>query len=387
MANSLRPPSSINDLRTQAHLNLSARLQSLDLTPLLIMTLGSNIPASIIPYLIWQLDMMIPAVPMQALGVSALTILQNALPLHQKLGTVYALKQALLLCGYPGVTILEGQSSWGGTSWPANEGWAVFRVNLGTGGSGGLYAQAPSGLINGSNRNFTLPALPNPSASLRVFYNGLLQVMPSGYSAAGTALTMAFTPASGSDLGVAFRTSPVTSPILALLTQVINYFKPITRWLDQVEINFPQFFDNATPTVSGSTLVLPETPITLELYRNGLFQLEGVDYTISGAVVTPTVPIGSASFLAFGAYGSSGTTPNFQDWITPAGTVNGTNVTFTLPTAPSPAASLKLYSGYQLLKQGSSFADPTADYTLSGTTITYRTAPPTGRVHYAFYRD
>jgi hypothetical protein len=33
MANNLRPASSINDLRTQAHMQLSARLESLDLTP------------------------------------------------------------------------------------------------------------------------------------------------------------------------------------------------------------------------------------------------------------------------------------------------------------------------------------------------------------------
>ena len=42
MANNLRPASSINDLRTQAHMQLSARLESIDLTPLLIRTLGNS---------------------------------------------------------------------------------------------------------------------------------------------------------------------------------------------------------------------------------------------------------------------------------------------------------------------------------------------------------
>ncbi len=68
MANNLRPASSINDLSTQAHMQLSARLESIDLTPLLIRTLGSNLPASIMPYLIWELDMMIPSVPRYTSG-------------------------------------------------------------------------------------------------------------------------------------------------------------------------------------------------------------------------------------------------------------------------------------------------------------------------------
>ena len=37
--------------------------------------------------------------------------------------------------GYANAIVQEGQNSWGGTTWPSNEGWAVFRVliNLATG--------------------------------------------------------------------------------------------------------------------------------------------------------------------------------------------------------------------------------------------------------------
>jgi hypothetical protein len=376
MANNLRPASSINDLRTQAHMQLSARLESIDLTPLLIRTLGNNLPASILPYLIWELDMMIPSVPMQALGVTSQTIIQNTLRLHKIMGTPGAIIQALGLCGAT-ATCYEGQTSWGGSSYPADQGWAVFRV--GVSGSG----QAPIGVINGVNRSFNLPAVPVGN-SLRVFYNGLLQPT-TNYTTSGTGLTMSFAPALNSALDVLMRKATDGTPL---------------------------YFDAVVPTVSGSNLVLPDAPISIELYRNGLFQImdttpaqlgymatiinffkparclldsvfseSGEDYYIlDGNTIIPSVPIGSASFLAWGTYAGSGTEPNFADWITPAGTLNGINKVFTLPQAPNPAASLRLYRGWQVLKPGG------VDFTLSGATITYTIAPPPTATHLAFYR-
>jgi hypothetical protein len=377
MANNLRPASSINDLRTQAHMQLSARLESLDLTPLLIRTLGNNLPASILPYLIWELDMMIPSVPMQALGVTPQTIIQNALPLHKIMGTPGAISQALSLCGF-NAALFEGQASWGGSSYPSNQGWAVFRV--GVSGSG----QSPIGTIDGSNCVFSLPSIPVGS-SLRVFYNGLLQRPGVDYTSAGTGLTMAFAPALNSSLCILMRKATDGTPL---------------------------YFDAVVPTVSGSNLVLPDAPISIELYRNGLFQSMGAspdqlgymstiinffkparclldsvfaeigtDYSIlDGNVIVPSVPIGSASFLAWGTYAGTGVAPNFADWITPTGTFDGTNKVFTLPQAPNPAASLRLYRGYQLLKSGG------VDFALSGATITYTIAPPPTATHIAFYR-
>ena len=376
MANNLRPASSINDLRTQAHMQLSARLESIDLTPLLIRTLGNNLPASILPYLIWELDMMVPSVPMQALGVTSQSIIQNALLLHKIMGTPGSIVQALALCGF-NATLFEGQASWGGSSYPSNQGWAVFRV--GVSGSG----QSPIGVIDGSNRVFNLPAVPVGN-SLRVFYNGLLQPT-TAYTTSGTGLTTSFSPALNSSLCVLMRKSTDGTPL---------------------------YFDAVVPTVSGSNLVLPEAPISIELYRNGMFQSfmasptqldymstiinffkparclldsvfaeGGKDYYIlDGNTIIPSVPIGGASFLAWGTYAGSGTEPNFADWITPTGALNGTNKVFTLPQAPSPAASLRLYRGWQVLKPGG------VDFTLSGATITYTIAPPPTATHLAFYR-
>jgi hypothetical protein len=174
----------------------------------------------------------------------------------------------------------------------------------------------------------------------------------------------------------------------------------------------PLYFDAVVPTVSGANLVLPEAPISIELYRNGVVQSMGANptqlgymatiinffkparclldsvfadggedyYILDGNVIVPSVPIGSASFLAWGTYAGSGTSPNFADWITPTGTLNGTNKVFTLPQAPNPAASLRLYRGWQVLKAGG------VDFTLSGATITYTIAPPPTATHLAFYR-
>src|SRR5208283_1236950 len=38
------------------------------------------------------------------------------------------IKNALATLGWANVSLLEGQASWGGSQYPPNEGWAVFRV-------------------------------------------------------------------------------------------------------------------------------------------------------------------------------------------------------------------------------------------------------------------
>jgi len=72
--------------------------------------------------------------------------------------------------------------------------------------------------------------------------------------------------------------------------------------------------------------------------------------------------------------------PNYTDNETPTGAINSSNVTYTLAAAPNPAASLDLYlNGVRQTGGG-------VDYTLSGLTITYVTAPSTGDAHVASYR-
>lgn len=153
---------SINDSRTQALLELISRLAALDLTPLLVYRIDS-VPQSALPFLAWQFDILSPLWQLIApvsLGVDALTdidllididnlietggvvsgeslteaaqreMLKSAVPLHRFRGTPFAVKQALASLGWTRVNLLEGQSSWGGASYPASQGWAVFRVMI-----------------------------------------------------------------------------------------------------------------------------------------------------------------------------------------------------------------------------------------------------------------
>lgn len=151
---------SIDDTRTQALLVLIARLAALDLTTLLIYRIDSVV-AGALPFLAWQFDILSPLWQLIApvsQGVDALTdidllidvdnlieaggtvmdqmlteaaqreLVKNAIPLHRFRGTPWSIKQALASLGWAQVTLLEGQSTWGGDSYPSNQGWAVFRV-------------------------------------------------------------------------------------------------------------------------------------------------------------------------------------------------------------------------------------------------------------------
>jgi hypothetical protein len=64
---------------------------------------------------------------------------------------------------------------------------------------------------------------------------------------------------------------------------------------------------------------------------------------------------------------------------TPTGTPNGVLRAFVLSRAPSPIGSLKVYVNGQRMRK-------TEDYTFSGSTITFNTAPPTGSVILVDYR-
>jgi hypothetical protein len=69
----------------------------------------------------------------------------------------------------------------------------------------------------------------------------------------------------------------------------------------------------------------------------------------------------------------------FIDKETPSGTINSSNVTFTLAKAPNPTASLNLFLDGQLMTE-------TEDFTISGVTITFLSAPLTNSVLRANYR-
>jgi hypothetical protein len=153
---------SINDTRGKAILAIvDQRLKALDLTPILVYRIAS-LPDSSVLAMAWQWDVLDPS---WATGIAAgetwdalqsidlltavdtLTsqqsdatsvsdydtyrnLIVNSVPLHRLRGTPGAILAALAQLGWAGASLQEGQNTWGGTSWPASQGWAVFRVQI-----------------------------------------------------------------------------------------------------------------------------------------------------------------------------------------------------------------------------------------------------------------
>jgi uncharacterized protein YoxC len=152
------------------------------------------------------------------------------------------------------------------------------------------------------------------------------------------------------------------------------------------------FVDSETPagTMNGTNGVfsLAQTPspsASLSLYRNGLLQLNGVNFTLAGTAVTFTasnIPVSGDLLEAYyRVSGTSGAIAIFTDGEIPGGSINGTNPVFTLAVAPNPVTSLRLYKNGVLLA-------PVNDFTLTGATITFVTAaiPQAGDTLQASYR-
>jgi hypothetical protein len=152
------------------------------------------------------------------------------------------------------------------------------------------------------------------------------------------------------------------------------------------------FVDAETPSGSidgtNAAFTLAQAPLpttSLQVYLNGLEQDPGVDFTLTNKTITfatSALPHSGDAMSAYYRVAGTGPVTQFADGETPGGTVNGTNLTFTLIATPSPATSLRLYKNGMLQQQGN-------DYTLSGATIAFSStsiAPQTGDTLAASYR-
>ncbi len=152
------------------------------------------------------------------------------------------------------------------------------------------------------------------------------------------------------------------------------------------------YFDAETPggAVDGANAVftLADTPnpaASLQVYRNGVLQKAGLDYDLSGNVVTmqtSSIPVSGDTILVW--YRTTGIQNNgilFSDSEIPTGAVDGANTVFNLAAAPSPAPSLQVFRNGILQKPGT-------DYLLSGQTITFNaySVPQSGDLLLATYR-
>lgn len=154
---------------------------------------------------------------------------------------------------------------------------------------------------------------------------------------------------------------------------------------------YPVFVDADTPSgaINGLNTVftLSQTPspsTSLSLYRNGMMQRQGVDYSLAANTITfvPAATPQSGDILtAFYRAQGSGSLTRFADEETPTGAMDGVNSIYSLSAAPNPATSLQLFKNGALQRPG-------IDYTLSGGAITFAGAaiPRTGDSLLAFYR-
>jgi hypothetical protein len=223
----------------------------------------------------------------------------------------------------------------------------------------------------------------------------------TGSSGGGTYATLPIAISQVTGLGADLNT--IDNSIASLTTTVTGLSSTVTSLSNIVaalqssgggtpsgQIN-TAFVDGETPagTLDGTNTVFalnqaPTPAGSLELYRNGLVQTSGVDYTIAGSQITflsGAVPVTGDLLQAYYRVVGTSVMPVFADAEVPGGTANGTNLTFTLAFAPSPIVSLKLYKNGMLLQQH-------ADYTVSGLTVTFSAAaaPSAGDQIVAYYR-
>lgn len=155
-----------------------------------------------------------------------------------------------------------------------------------------------------------------------------------------------------------------------------------TTTLTVASAQFQQFTGSSTQTVvlpDATTLVTGQSfiisnrssgAVTVNANGGG-----GVTTIAAGTVQTVTLITNGTSAGSWdtGANSSSGlTTSNFVVRETPSGSINGSNTTFTLANTPT--------SGTEQVFLNGILQDPGAgnDYTISGATITYLTAPVSG---------
>jgi hypothetical protein len=132
----------------------------------------------------------------------------------------------------------------------------------GFGGITYVDSEIPLGNVNGVNTMFTLSAPPTPASSLAVFRNGMLQT-PGVYSLQGQTVTFApgYVPETGDQVLVSYRVTADSG-------------------LVYVDLETPQGLVNgANAQYTLSSVPMPAA--SLHLYRNGLLQKAGLDYTLS----------------------------------------------------------------------------------------------------------
>jgi hypothetical protein len=134
---------------------------------------------------------------------------------------------------------------------------------------------------------------------------------------------------------------------------------------------------------ASTTLLTTNAAVTVAQGGTSLASLTAHGVVLGEGTSAPNISVPTANsqcyMSAASSYGS--TDPAFttcpssanQNQAAPTGTINGTNTTFTLSPTPAASSNVNCFENGLQQRQGAGL-----DYTISGATITYLTAPPTG---------
>lgn len=197
---------------------------------------------------------------------------------------------------------------------------------------------------------YVLDQSPLPN-SLFLYVNGLLE---TNYTLVGNLVTLGYTPSPGDVLSVVYYINPPDGTLLS-----------------------PTFAaQDLTGIGAGNVFTLSQTPLpnTLALYRNGVFQTVGPDYTLTGATVTVATALGSDRLYAI--YQTvANLSSSYQQAL--VGLINGSNLVFSL-------SLIALVGSLQFFWNGV-YQTPGLDYTTDGATVTMVVAPQPGDTLEAYY--
>ncbi|HEX5230150.1 MAG TPA: hypothetical protein VFW44_20700 [Bryobacteraceae bacterium] len=225
-------------------------------------------PASILPFRVR--DVALPPGSVSGSGPAAATIitiadvtgLQSALNVRPPMGTSYGVSRSAIIDATGAIDAATGNLGdclhVDGTSGPCDSISTTF-----------IDGEVPGGTANGANTSFTLANVPSPSTSLSLYRNGLLLALGVNYTLSANSLTFlaGSIPQTGDRLLAAYRLSVIV---------------PGIGFVDQVTPAGTINGVNATFTLAQS----PSPTTSLAVYRNGLRLSAGVDYTLSGSVIT-----------------------------------------------------------------------------------------------------
>jgi hypothetical protein len=167
--------------------------------------------------------------------------------------------------------------------------------------------------------------------------------------------------------------------LISNLTNTVNNLSATVGNLSSGTTN-ANFVDAEVPSgsVNGTnpTFTLKNTPAAasdLSLYLNGMLQINSIDYTLTGTVITFSsneIPRTGDELLAYYRLPGVGPTSSFIDGEIPTGAVDGKNTSFLLANTPSPANSLKVFKNGMLMEQSVDYTVATNILTFVNTSVT-----------------